>query len=361
VSEGKLGGLGTQLRRGMAMSAVFVLMLVPASAARAISAPIQISGTGSDGVLIRPTPSTSQPAVGWMPEGASPDFVCFTYGDRVEGLNVWFQINYNGVSGFYASHWDNSSYKTEAELTAKYAIPKCGTAPPPPKDSAPPAKTYSSIYFSPFNTGDNDAWSHAHDESVATIWENDWYEPAKLPTKASCGNAIASGNAATQARNASAGANITTLAGWSLGRLGPALYLKKATPAERQALSYIILIDPGDYDTLSCDRRLGAGKLFASWLKDNPSAHLVVISGDEDTQPDHSKGIQESYFNPIRDLHSKDVRSRVLTCNYKIDHYHAFFASEYWIAHRIDTSKKCPTLNDSKGRYKPQASWDPGE
>jgi hypothetical protein len=361
VSEGKLGSFKTQLRSGVTAGTAFILLLLAASAAHAISAPIQISGTGSDGVLIRPTPSTSQAAVGWMPEGASPDYVCFTYGDSVEGLSVWFQINYNGVSGFYASHWDNSRYQSEGELTNKYSISKCDAAPPPPRDAPPATKTYSSIYYSPFNVGANDAWSHAHDESVATLWEDDWYDEAKDPTKASCGKAINSGNAIAQARTASAGASITTLAGWSLGRLGPALFLKKATVAERRAVSYVFLIDPGDYDALTCDRRFEAGKIFANWLKDNPNAHLVVISGTKESQRNRSRGIQESYFNPIRDLHSKDVRSRVLTCNYDIDHYHAFFASEYWIAHRIDTTKQCPTLNDSKGRYKPQASWDPGE
>lgn len=120
-----------------ALAAAIAVVLTPASAS-AITAPIHISGTGTDGVNIRPTPDTSLPAVGWMPEGTSPDYTCFTYGEQVGNVNVWFQITYSGISGFYASYWDDSHYASEAELTSRYGVPKCGTTAPADAPEAPP-------------------------------------------------------------------------------------------------------------------------------------------------------------------------------------------------------------------------------
>jgi hypothetical protein len=303
-----------------------------------------------------------------MPEGASPDFVCFAYGQLIGTVPVWFLVNYNGVSGYYASYYDDSSYGSDADLTSKYGVPKCGAAPPStppvpgpgpaltPAPPAPAAPRSMPVYFSPFNEGDNPAWSRASDPGVATIYQGRWYE--NPPRQGSCGRSAAAGWARETAKAASPG-GVTALAGWSLGRLGPVFYLKKASNAERMKLTYIILIDPGTHSTLTCDRDQGAGGLLAAWLRDNPRANLVVISSSAESQRDSSRGIQESYFNAIRNLRSSSVNGRVLTCNYSLDHYHAFFAAQYWIAHRIDPAKRCPTLRDSEGTYRPAASWHP--
>jgi hypothetical protein len=85
-----------------------------------------------------------------MAEGTSPDYNCFTYGQMVGNINVWFYVNHAGVTGYYASYFDDSSYHSEAELESKYGIPKCGattTAPapsPPSGESAIPAPTVGS-------------------------------------------------------------------------------------------------------------------------------------------------------------------------------------------------------------------------
>src|SRR4051794_10750011 len=73
-----------------------------------ISAPIHISGTGTDGVLIRPAPNTTLSALGWMPEGASPDYHCYAWGERIADVPIWFNVTYNGVTGYYASFFDDS-------------------------------------------------------------------------------------------------------------------------------------------------------------------------------------------------------------------------------------------------------------
>jgi uncharacterized protein YraI len=115
----------------------FAWLLANAANALAISAPIHISGTAGEGVFIRSGPSTANSGVGWMPEGASPDYNCFAWGQNINGVPIWFNVNYGGVTGYYASFYDDSSYHSNEELTAKYGVPLCGSAPPPP--SSPPA------------------------------------------------------------------------------------------------------------------------------------------------------------------------------------------------------------------------------
>jgi hypothetical protein len=102
-----------------------------------MSAPIQIAGTDNEGVLIQSEPNASSTRLGWMPEGASPGYECFTHGEMVGTVSVWFYVTYNGVTGFYPSFYDNSSYASDAELTAKYGVPPCGPAPSTPAKAPP--------------------------------------------------------------------------------------------------------------------------------------------------------------------------------------------------------------------------------
>jgi hypothetical protein len=74
-----------------------------------------------------------------MPEGASPDYHCFAWGQNINGVPIWFFVTYNGVTGFYASYFDDSSYHSNEELTAKYGVPLCGSSPPPPPSQPAPA------------------------------------------------------------------------------------------------------------------------------------------------------------------------------------------------------------------------------
>lgn len=132
-------------------------MFLNAASAAAISAPIHIANTGGEGVFIRPEANTSQPAIGWIPEGASPDYNCFAWGQVVNGVPIWFNVNYNGKTGYYASYYDDSSYHSNEELTAKYGVPLCGSgpvaptatpAPVPPASSSPPT---GGLVFTIFN------------------------------------------------------------------------------------------------------------------------------------------------------------------------------------------------------------------
>jgi hypothetical protein len=115
------------------------LAAVTAGPAAAISAPIQTT----DYVNVRPGPSTtSGNPLAVMPPGTSPDFICWTQGQNVNGVDVWFKINYHSVTGYYASYYDNSSYSTDSQITSKYGIPNCSPVGSTAQKAANWAATY---------------------------------------------------------------------------------------------------------------------------------------------------------------------------------------------------------------------------
>lgn len=337
-----------------------------AASALAISAPIHIAGTGGEGVFIRAEPNTSSTRLGWMPEGASPDYNCFVRGQTINGVPIWFSVNWSGITGFYASYYDDGSYHSNEELTAKYGVPRCGSAPPlspaptPTPPPAPPAGAggpsgpsgpstpqSQKIYYSPYSAGSHELADH----SVKTVYIDQFATNCHSPEPAY-----------NRAVGLAAGAPIVTLAGWSKGRVGVMSYLTRANPGQIGQLDYALLIDPGTYGELTCDRTLGAGQRLAAWLNQNRSAHLVVISSTDVSQKENSRGIQESYFNAIRRASNptNNLRGRVLTCNYTMSHQTAFSTGQYWIAHRIGTStRSCPWLSGSGHTYKPTVGWHP--
>ncbi len=169
----------------LAPLAVLVLLAGFTANAFAVSAPIHVAGTDGEGVYIRAEPNTSSTRVGWMPEGASPDYNCFVWGQSINGVPIWFNVNYAGVNGYYSSFYDDSSYHSNEELTAKYGVSLCGSAPtsaPAPSsethaeaeaplvETAPPVPTGIN-----FNRGAAVSWgiSHAKDKpphDAACTW-----------------------------------------------------------------------------------------------------------------------------------------------------------------------------------------------
>ena len=353
----------------------FAWLLGSAASALAISAPIHISGTDGEGVFIRPDPNTSRPALGWMPEGASPDYNCFVWGQNVGGVPIWFNVNYGGVTGFYASYYDDSSYHSNEELTAKYGVPLCGSAAPPPvaappspspvspgpPGASPPAGSVSpapvAVYFNPYKSTDRNPHL-VNDGSTIDIpygGRTSWYG----------GNCNLSRRSLDVATTEAAGRAISAVAGWSSGRLGVLSFLNNASVAQLTQLNYVLLIDPGAYwedpqhkeMEMECDARFGGGP-YVKWLRMNPTAHLVVISGSL-SQSENSKGIQEIYFNDVRKT-APQVSPRILICNYPIDHQTAFSASKYWIQHQIGSTRNaCPQLSLNGSKWNASAGWHP--
>jgi uncharacterized protein YraI len=133
----------------IALIAGLMLTLVLATGpAWAMSAPIQITST----VNLRPGPSTeSGSPIGAIPTGASPDYQCWVESQNIGGVDVWFRVDYAGITGYYASYWDNSSYTTDWQIVSKYGIPNCAsivtTAPvaEPPTPTPAPTSAPNSV------------------------------------------------------------------------------------------------------------------------------------------------------------------------------------------------------------------------
>jgi uncharacterized protein YraI len=270
--------------------AAVLAALVPA-AAQARSANIHIHGTAPEGyVNIRPEPNTNRAPVGRIPEGASPDYDCFTYGQNIGGVPVWFLVNYGGARGYISSYYDDSSYRSEAELTAKYGIPKCGTQ---PTNTPPPP---ASIFYA------GDAPGDGYDYVSSTTFKrrkSEWYQSP-------CGAKGGSANFG----DTIGGRPVTTLAGFSSGRLGPLYYLR-TSPSRGAKITRIVLFDPGNKSDLSvCDP--GASQTYADWLRRVPSAKLIILAGARTGENRH-QGIQDIYFAPA--IRGTAVAKRVIVCN----------------------------------------------
>lgn len=116
------------LAAAVALSAALVVAAPSAvtPAAAATPAPIHIAGTGSVGAVnIRSASNTGGAVLGSIPEGATPTYNCFKHDEVVNGVPIWFNVTYNGVTGFYSSAFDDAHYQSDAELTAKYGVPSC--------------------------------------------------------------------------------------------------------------------------------------------------------------------------------------------------------------------------------------------
>lgn len=126
---------------------------------------------------------------------------------------------------------------------------------------------------------------------------------------------------------------ITTLAGFSLGRLGPVYFLHAASANRVAPINRIVMFDPGNADDLygGCDRSVNASRTLATWLRNNPDAKLIILAGKRTAQNRH-QGIQDVYFAPA--IRGQSIASRVIVCNLDtwehadvIKGYHHFIGS----------------------------------
>lgn len=324
--------------------------------AHSISAPIHISGTAGEGVFIRPEANTSRPAIGWMPEGASPDYHCFVWGQNINGVPIWFNVTYNGVTGYYASYYDDSSYHSNEELTAKYGIPLCGSGaptPPPSSPGTPPATPpggSGSGSTPPTSTPTTEAAGAPRIRSVFYSGTDSRTGLHGLPAADhNLGlNEWRSDGICTSSRAVNIPSGVEILAGWSRGRLGPAYFLDGAR-ARWEEIHWIILFDPGNASEMqgNCDETLDINALLADWLKSNPRNHLVVLAGrrtEEKTfgywgHPDF-QGLWKYYLAGIWNQYFAE---QALICDYdNMDHEDVLRKFSWIIRNPLDS---CPTAD----------------
>jgi hypothetical protein len=182
-------------------------------------------------------------------------------------------------------------------------VPQCGSGgsgqPASPPDGG-------SVYYQPrYKPGDAQAPSE-----TLTLGLNDW-------TTGNCESAR--GGNFPDTRN---GRRVTTLAGWSLGRLGPTYFLASSFNRAKQ-ISSIILYDPGTYDNYfgngSCDLHYDQSALYARWLQLSSGNRLLILAGMDTADYDYPKngyahaGIQNALFGRIR---GTNLAGQVLVCNY---------------------------------------------
>jgi hypothetical protein len=174
----------------------------------------------------------------------------------------------------------------------------------------------------------------------------------------------------TEGANIPTGVN--TLAGWSLGRLGPVYFLAAASGTQRAEVHRIVLFDPGS--TLSfttrvpsflqfiwpapCDTKFNINSLLADWLSSNSANHLLVLTGldseeHEDGTVGRSKyaGLWKYYFAGIW---NQPFASRAQICDYNdLDHEHVLSDFAWVVNHPPST---CPPAPSSQH---PLTPWNP--
>lgn len=114
-------------RLGLTLAVVLVAVGLGAMTSSA-SADSGITTTGD--VNMRSGPGTQNEIITVVPAGVSPTYDCWSKGTNVNGVDVWFDVDYAGKNGFISSFFDDSHYASDEDITSKYSIPPCGAAQP---------------------------------------------------------------------------------------------------------------------------------------------------------------------------------------------------------------------------------------
>jgi len=229
---------------------------------------------------------------------------CYSWGDAVGpyGNTLWYDVTNvtrptnNGVSnsGYLNAHYINDGLAAN-QIDA--GVPQCGSSPPPPPAGG------ASVYYS----GAGDAgWDLASPYASVIMTDNGSHGTADW-SAGQCSTAWSN-----RYPDVVGGRRVTTLSGWSLGRLGP-IYLLARDQSKASNVNYVLMFDPGTYGELAggCDATVGSSQVLANWLASNASNRLVIMSGAL-TQAQFSHGIQNVYFPAIR---GHAIAQQVLVCN----------------------------------------------
>jgi hypothetical protein len=299
------------------------------------------------GIYLRNSPSMSDVdriEARYMHYGDDFELICGVWGESV-GPNDNQRWHYvyvlegpaTGQEGWIADRYATTPNAAN-ELTPDE--PACGTG-----SEVHEKPNGASLYFSPFDGDGPDASSPA-----AVTLDVDQWQP--------CNDAHNAVPATSQLPNEP----ITTLAGWSAGRIAPIMYLD-AKPEGWASVNFILLIDPGsseDYAVDSegdCDGQYNQDQILADWLASSQENRLMVLAGS--VTADYGStvngyahaGIQNTIFPAIRDdTDFPKIQSQVLVCNYdNTDH------TDMW----MEFKNTMNSANHSDCPGIPDAEWHP--
>lgn len=307
--------------------------------------PHTVYRTGGDGVWLHDSPGLNTPLKVVMPEGSQFNVDCFvTGGDNVNGNKLWLQGEYNGTPGAVTDYYVSTKWNTTQDLVNQ-GIEECGTNPNPPglQERAPqqPGNPEmpvdgGSVFYAPGNGGMVADFGTFNSPATVTMANDggsglDWSQGEN----GSCNTQGADDFPETVEVFNGPDKRITTLGGWSIGRLGPAYFLQETGRVDASAdslqkrdnISYIVLLDPGsknEYNSV-CDVNARQSMEMAAWLREDPNNNLVIFAGIATTDAENysqvgdkkymHQGIQEGLFRAsIRG--QAEITDQVVVCNY---------------------------------------------
>jgi hypothetical protein len=236
------------------------------------------------GVFFRDSPSwgdTRQVVGQGVYNGDQVRLLCGAMGEAVGPYaNKWWSYVENLSRPGAGKGWVNAHFINDA-MPANSPSPGEGTCDgnlgaggtgPGPGGTIPVSTGTQSVFYSP----DNDI-PEEHSAGDKSIRVDDWSN-AHLSGPDKC----ATGRASSPSLVPS---TVTTLAGWSYGRLGPAYFLISATAEQRARIHAIILFDPGSASNMegACDETLHprVAVALATWLQANSANHLLILTGHD--------------------------------------------------------------------------------
>jgi hypothetical protein len=337
--------------------------LSPASAGAApVFAVMNTSETPPDGVWFRNSPhtaNTDRVTGHGVYRGERVQLSCYAWGDAVGAYHnrLWYQVTNvtrprGGANGRVNAGYLNAHYVDDGMLANQVApgVPPCDATPAQPPQPPAPTPGGASVYYSPFN---DDRiywwmpWKRVPSPASLTLYRSAW-------SLGTC-----SGARAGDFPDEVGGRRVTTLAGWSIGRMGPIFFLRDY-PTRRSNINYVLLFDPGTYDELSGDCGHGSiSQVLANWLSANPDNRLVILAGettrDEGSRngPYAHRGIQEVYFGEIR---GRRIRDQVTVCNYDQMGHRDVWVQFRHLVDQAPITTSCPTAPNGT---QPNDIWRP--
>lgn len=273
---------------------------------------------------VRYCSTTQCDVVGQMPNGRVPDLMCQVYGERVQVgslvTSIWDRVRTpDGATGYMT---DAGINETPGGTSFDPRLPRCG------------GSSGGSAYFKPRDWWPPDPDAHADYVVTKAGW--------------SIGDCafVNGGNYP----DVIGGRRVTTLAGWSLGRLGPTYAMQHDFARVGASITSIVLYDPGGWDEYlgegSCDRQFDQSELYARWLGLSTGNRLLILAGEitrdaahPDAQGRLHQGIQRGLFGRIR---GTALARQVLICNYD-DLGHPAVLSSFADVVRDGPRSNCPT------------------